>query len=84
MGPTPGLSEEDKASIEALTYEQAFAELQAIVADLESDEHTLDEALALFERGQVLAHHCTDLLDQADLKIKQLSGEELVDFEPEA
>jgi len=84
MGPTPGLSEEDKASIEALNYEQAFAELQAIVADLESDEHTLDEALALFERGQVLAHHCTDLLDQADLKIKQLSGEELVDFEPEA
>lgn len=83
MGPTQELSEEEKAPVETLTYEQAFAELRAIVANLESDEHALEEALALFERGQALARRCADLLDQADLKIKQLSGEELVDFEPE-
>jgi exodeoxyribonuclease VII small subunit len=84
MGTNTALSDEEQAAIEALTYEQAFAELQSIVTDLESDDHSLDEALTLFERGQALAHHCADLLDQADLKIKQLSGGELVDFEVEA
>jgi len=66
-----------------LTYEQAFEELENIVSDLESDERTLDQALALFERGQALARYCADLLDKAELKVKQLSGEELSDFEME-
>ncbi len=57
---------------EQLTYEQAFAELEEIVAALESDQHTLDEVLHLFERGQALAKHCAALLEQAELKISQL------------
>jgi exodeoxyribonuclease VII small subunit len=48
---------------------------------LESDEHPLEEALSLFERGQALANHCADLLDKAELKVQVLTGEELVDFE---
>jgi exodeoxyribonuclease VII small subunit len=67
--------------IEELTYEQAFAELESIVAALESEERTLDEALAHFERGQALAKHCSTLLENAELKIQQLVGEELFDFE---
>ncbi|HEX7975241.1 MAG TPA: exodeoxyribonuclease VII small subunit [Anaerolineales bacterium] len=63
-----------------LTYEQAFAELEQIVTALESDEHDLDNALKLFERGQELARYCAGLLDQAELKVQQISGEELVDF----
>jgi exodeoxyribonuclease VII small subunit len=67
--------------VEELAYEQAFAELESIVATLESEERTLDEALAHFERGQALAKHCAALLETAELKIKQLVGEELLDFE---
>ena len=67
--------------LEQLTYEQAFAELESIVAALESDDRSLEEALALFERGQSLVSHCTGMLEQADVKIKQLAGEELVDFD---
>jgi exodeoxyribonuclease VII small subunit len=66
--------------LEALTYEQAYAELEEIVAALESDQNSLEDALALFERGQKLSHHCAQLLDKAELKIMQLSGDELVDF----
>lgn len=69
--------------VEELSYEQAFSELEAIVAALEVDEHALEQALSLFERGQALARRCAALLDQADLKVQQLSGEELIDFEPE-
>lgn len=70
--------------IEELTYEQAFAELETIVAALESEERTLDESLAQFERGQALSKHCATLLDKAELKITQLTGNEITDFIPQA
>jgi exodeoxyribonuclease VII small subunit len=69
--------------VKELTYEQAFQELEAIVAMLEVEEQSLDEAIAIFERGQLLAKHCADLLDKAELKVQQLSGEELTDFSPQ-
>ena len=67
-------------AIEKLTYEQAYAELEAIVTALESGERPLDETMTLFERGQALVKRCGELLDQAELKVKQLSGEALTDF----
>jgi len=70
--------------IEELTYEEAFAELEMIVAALESEQRPLDEAMTLFERGQALAKRCAELLDQAELKVRMLSGGELTDFEERA
>lgn len=70
--------------IEELTYEQAFAELETIVAALESEERSLDESLAQFERGQSLAKRCATLLDKAELKITQIAGNEITDFTPPA
>lgn len=67
--------------VDELTYETAFAELEAIVAALESEQKSLDESMLLYERGQALAKHCAELLDQAELKVKQLSGNELSNFE---
>ncbi len=67
--------------IEKLTYEQAYTELEAVVSALETGEQSLDEALALFERGQGLARHCAELLDKAELKVQKLSGETLKPFE---
>ncbi|MBN2388918.1 MAG: exodeoxyribonuclease VII small subunit [Anaerolineales bacterium] len=65
--------------IEDLTYEEAVAELETVVTGLESEGRPLDESLALFERGQALVRHCVVLLEQADLKVRQLSGDELID-----
>ncbi len=56
-----------------LSYEQAFSELEAIVAALESEQKPLDESLQLYERGQLLVQYCAALLDQADLRIQQLN-----------
>ena len=66
--------------IDKLTYEQAFAELEAVVSALETGEQSLDEAMALFERGQALTKHCAGLLDKAELKVQALVGESLTDF----
>ena len=63
--------------VEELTYEQAVAELEAITRQLEENPPDLEETLALFERGQALVRRCAALLDQAELKVRQLSGEEL-------
>lgn len=57
-----------------LTYEQAFQELEATVGQLEAGNLPLEEALALFERGQLLAARCTELLEVAELKLQQLTS----------
>jgi exodeoxyribonuclease VII small subunit len=67
--------------IEKLTYEEAYAKLEAIVTALESGEQSLEEALSLFERGQMLTKHCAELLDKAELKVRKLSGETLEPFQ---
>jgi exodeoxyribonuclease VII small subunit len=67
--------------IEKLNYENAYAELEEIVAMLESGEQPLEEALALFERGQKLTKHCADLLAGAELKVQELTGETLAQFQ---
>lgn len=69
--------------VNQLTYEAAFAELQTIIEALEGEQSSLDEATSLYERGQALVKHCSELLDKAELKIKQLSGSASVDFEEE-
>jgi exodeoxyribonuclease VII small subunit len=54
------------------SYEKAYAELQEIVAKLEAGDLPLEESLALYERGQVLAKTCASLLEKAELRIRQL------------
>jgi exodeoxyribonuclease VII small subunit len=84
MASSKTKAQNTKKPVEELTYEQAFAELESVVSELEADKSSLDEVMALFERGQELARYCTRLLDQADLKIQQLSGDTLTDFNPQA
>jgi exodeoxyribonuclease VII small subunit len=61
---------------EELTYEHAFEELETVVTRLEGAELPLEEALALFERGQALAARCGKLLEKAELRLKQLVPDE--------
>lgn len=66
--------------IEDLTFEQAFAELEQLVAQLESGDLPLEQALARFERGQALAAHCNQLLEGAELKLRKLEPDDTGDF----
>ena len=67
--------------VDQMTYEVAFAELQTIIAALEGEQRSLDEATSLYERGQALVRRCGELLDKAELKVRQLSGSDLDDLE---
>jgi len=59
-------------SIEKLTYEQAFVELEQILGRLEGETISLEDSLLLFERGQFLTRYCADLLEKAQLRMQQL------------
>lgn len=61
--------------IEDLAFEEAFEELEQIVSRLEAGGLTLEESLAIFERGQTLATHCSQQLDEAELKVRQMTPE---------
>jgi exodeoxyribonuclease VII small subunit len=51
--------------LSALSYEQARDDLIAVVARLEAGGATLEESLALWERGEALAARCQEWLDGA-------------------
>ena len=58
------------AKPDALSYEQARDELVIIVQRLESGSASLEESLALWERGEQLAAICQQWLDGAKAKIE--------------
>ncbi len=81
--PKSSTKKTEKA-IEELSYEEALAELETIVSALEEGQSQLEEAIKLFERGQALAARCGVLLEAAELKVKQVVGEEIMVFEEES
>jgi exodeoxyribonuclease VII small subunit len=56
-------------TVEKLTYEQARTELAAVVERLETGGSSLEESLALWERGEQLADICQRWLDGARERI---------------
>lgn len=81
--PKPSSKKTEKP-IEELTYEEALAELEEIVSALESERNQLEDSIKLFERGQALAARCGVLLEAAELKVKQVVGEDVIPFEEES
>lgn len=78
--PKPSSKKVEKA-VEELTYEEALAELEEIVSALEGEHSQLDESIKLFERGQSLAARCSLLLEAAELKVRQVAGDDVIPFE---
>jgi exodeoxyribonuclease VII small subunit len=63
-----------KSKTEALDFEAAMAELEALVERLEDGDLPLEDMLKQFERGVVLTRRCQDALKQAEQKVQVLSG----------
>jgi exodeoxyribonuclease VII small subunit len=60
------------SDIDQLGFDQALAELQKTVAELEAGGLPLERSLALYERGVALHERCARLLTDAELRLKQL------------
>jgi exodeoxyribonuclease VII small subunit len=59
-------------AIDALSFDDALAELQRTVAELEAGGQPLEAAIALYERGVALQARCEKLLGDAELRVQQL------------
>ena len=55
-----------------LSYEVAFEQLEETVARLEEGGLSIEELVALFERGMALVQICDARLDAAELRVAQL------------
>ena len=58
--------------IDALSFDDALAELQRTVTELEAGGQPLEAAIALYERGVALQARCEKLLADAELRVQQL------------
>jgi exodeoxyribonuclease VII small subunit len=58
---------------EELTFEEAQRELERIVEQLESGAVGLDDAIALWQRGEKLYAFCRQKLDAAEGRIEELA-----------
>lgn len=61
------------SDISALSFEEAMAELEKIVRQMEDGKAKLEDALTAYERGILLKRHCEGKLREAQAKIEQIS-----------
>lgn len=67
--PATGAGGED---IAAMSFEQALAELEKIVAKLESGDVALETSIELYERGNLLKAHCESRLKRAEARVEKI------------
>ncbi len=58
--------------VDSLSFEEALAELEGIVKDLEGGKGKLEEAVASYERGAALRRHCEAKLAAAEAKVQAI------------
>lgn len=66
------------------SFEQAMAELEQLVAQMEAGELPLEASVAAYKRGSELVKYCTAQLDKVDNQVKVLEGDMLKPFSTDA
>ena len=64
-------ADEANADVAEMSYEAARDELVDIVARLENGQVGLEDSMGLWQRGEVLAAHCAQWLDEAEAKLSE-------------
>jgi exodeoxyribonuclease VII small subunit len=63
---------EAATDISGLSFEQALAELEKIVGELESGQAPLERSIEIYERGAALKAHCENRLEAARLRVEKI------------
>lgn len=59
--------------IKDMSFEQALAELEAIVEKMESGNVDLNSSIATYERGEKLKKHCETMLKEAEARVEKIT-----------
>ncbi|MFG1375383.1 exodeoxyribonuclease VII small subunit [Xanthobacter autotrophicus] len=70
---TAGQTAGPAAGVDKLSFEQALAELEAIVGNLERGSVPLEESIAMYERGEALKMRCDTLLRAAEARVETIT-----------
>ncbi len=71
------MSDVDAATaVKKMSFEEAMAELDQVVARLESGSAPLEQSIELYTRGTALKAHCEDMLKNAQAKIEKITLDE--------
>lgn len=62
----------EQESEQNVTFEEAYQKLEKIVTRMEKESLDLESALKAFEEGKKTAEQCRKMLDDAELKLKDL------------
>lgn len=83
------MTEATEKPIDKMTFEQALAELEKVVGDLEGGQIPLEDSIKLYERGAKLKAHCEAKLASAEEKVARITSgadgaaQGLTPFDPE-
>jgi exodeoxyribonuclease VII small subunit len=61
------------ADQERPSFEEALKKLETIVKELENEDVTLEDSVKLYEEGVKMSKFCTEILEQAELRIEQVN-----------
>ena len=67
------MAEKINEDVKAMSFEKSLAELEQIVAKLESGQAPLAESIAIYERGEALKAQCEILLKTAEARIEKIT-----------
>ncbi len=66
------MAEAKAKPVDKMSFEEALAELEGIVRQLEAGDVELEKSITIYERGAALKAHCETRLKSAELKIEQI------------
>lgn len=56
-----------------LSLEEAFAQIEEVIAHLETEEITLEESFQEYNKGMQLLQHCNSAIDRVEKKVLQIN-----------
>lgn len=68
------INQENMSEMERPSFEQALKKLEGIVQRLEQEEVSLEESIELYQKGVKLSKKCSEILEKAELKIKEVQS----------
>jgi exodeoxyribonuclease VII small subunit len=71
----------DIKEIASLSFEDSYSKLEEVIEKLEQGNLNLDESVALYEEGMMLAERCGRHLDDAELRVTQILSAAADEFE---
>lgn len=65
--------EENQSEEQALSLEDAFAQIDEVIARLETEEITLEESFSAYNQGMALLAKCNETIDRVEKKVLKVN-----------